>query len=157
MLWYVLTADLSTSSSPTGHSPRPSWTRCLVGGQTCSGPYSRPFQTTSRPLADTHPDFYLTSTQPSRPLSDVFPIHTTSRTSRTFARPRPRPRYTVYFRPLPDRLASRVLHGFCLTCQKNQCRNLNTTDQGRPLLTAPDGAGHQCRPREIISRPHDRV
>ena len=28
--------------------------------------HTRPFQTNSRPLADTHPDFYSTSTRPSR-------------------------------------------------------------------------------------------
>ena len=44
--------------------------------------------------------------------------------------------YTMHFRPLPDCLASRVLHVFVfLTCQKNPCRN---PDRYRPRWTAAD-------------------
>ncbi|CAM1326417.1 Uncharacterised protein r2_g3540 [Pycnogonum litorale] len=86
--WPVLIADLSTSISPTGQILRPSSTRTVIGRVSTRrmGTSARPVVDHSRSTQDHLPTHIPTSTRPSRPLPDVYPINSTSP---TYSRPQP--------------------------------------------------------------------
>ena len=84
---------------------------------------------------------------------DVFRIHSTSYTSiHDFTRAL-HDVFQTASKPSGFSSATRIL----LTCQKIRVETVTATDLGTPLQTVPDRAGPPCRPREIISRRHDRV